>query len=182
MTNRTVHVTPISSDNPGAVELRADRGVVVSALISHYCPDCGERIDERLGVVHEMAAGRSITGEHQRMHFCSSWPAVAEERVWLDDHDDDDEAIAAATVRVLAEVDAAVAEIDERRSGKLARELAAVVADYTRRVADGEDLDDVVDDLTTGSEVHPGIYRDGEQWVAWDWSAADDGSTVEASR
>lgn len=81
-----------------------------------------------------------------------------------------------------AEVDAAVAEIDERRRAELTRELAAVVAEYTLRVADGEGLviDVMVDDLTTGSEVHPGIYHDGEQWVAWDWSAADDGSIVEA--
>lgn len=154
------------------------------------CEGCGEPISHgAVGLAtwdDERTCGK---GGWSHQHGCGVWNSPVEVAVLLDAYDDRIEEIVAdqdpddvdwfledrlhdlaedalndALTPMWAEVDDEQRHAAEQVRGRLLRELAGTLIEL------GQDPGDegLAAELETGSELEPGVHRDGGMWVAWD--------------
>lgn len=144
-------------------------GWVVWSPAAPRCPGCGqsgEGVRPADPPVWPDSLGVPVATDKQ--HGCGAWWAPVADR-WVPGPVTV-AALDAARREVLDDWTDYLDDLRDRRSARLARQLRDALDD----LADGADGDAV----TTGSDVEPGVYLDGDNgWVAWDWDPADqDGS------
>lgn len=159
------HIYPFGPARYVSVELVA---------MSHDCCDsCGERINvDRPGPVAWIDERTGdVQGSWSHQHGCGTWnqPFAVRREVELDDVDADTlagivEAMHAELVELVTD-DVTERTADIRRG--LAEDLTATLARYDEPLDEDETRQDREDETTTGSDVSPGIYRDGDEWYAW---------------
>lgn len=113
--------------------------------------------------------------EWSQQHSCGyrlsvRWMEVTE-RSGEDPTDDDVLRVAAA---LTAERQEDISDACEAIRAGLRRELRAALVRRDEPLADGETPEDRAYKITTGSEVEPGVYRIGDDWVAWAWPPVPD--------
>jgi hypothetical protein len=109
-----------------------------------------------------------------QQHGCGTWwgpdwvtidPSEAEALDELRDR------VVAAADKLMEDVRTTEAEADARARAALRRTLAEALAEL--------DAGAEPDDVATGSEMDPGVYRDGDEWIAWDYAEAWDNDGTE---
>jgi hypothetical protein len=148
------------------------------------CPRCRQpvaRVVEQCPVMLDTGArqGGQIL-EYSKQHGCGEWLSVDWDEVRASDRlaDITDDDVAAAA-RLLA---ARLAETIASKRDHIRMRLREDLQDALRRLAepleDDETAEDRTDEVRTGSEVEPGIYQEGGEWVAWDYDPAGSGDTI----
>jgi hypothetical protein len=66
----------------------------------------------------------------------------------------------------------------QRIEKDLQKDLQHALARLAEPLADDETLDDRADEVTNGNETEPGVYRDGDQWLAWTYDPAGSGDCI----
>lgn len=164
-----VHATVLVAQDPLGLEV--ERIVVWGDLVADLCPRCGEPVPDRGVPVHldGMAANGGQLIDRDLQHGCGEW--IAQLAVLADDeHDVLDKATMVAKARREELADA---------NDRIRRGLLSDLKKALDRIADGEDPDEV----TTGTNGTPGIYREPlDGWMAWADTADREGViTVYAS-
>ncbi|MBO2461740.1 hypothetical protein [Actinomadura violacea] len=157
-----VHATVLTAQDPRNLEV--ERIVVWGDPVSDLCPRCGEPIPDRGVPVY--LNGKACDGgelvDRDLKHGCGEW--LAQFAVLADEEDDvpgKADMVARARREELAEA-----------NGRIRRGLLRDLKNALERVADGEDPDDV----TTGTNGTPGIYKDWlDGWLAWGDTADSEG-------
>lgn len=118
-------------------------------------------------------------GTHSHQHGCGMWNPPTEGVATLPPEAEPDdpghdaqwsadqhrETLEDEAIRALAQLDA---EVDQERGAALHDLRASLHQQLTyamRELSRGTDPEDV----TTGSEMEPGVFRDGDEWIAWDF-------------
>lgn len=188
---RCVTVIPTELDTV-YVEL-SERAVDTCTGCDQHLPPAGPVtwIDSRSG---------SHQGAYSQQHRCGEWnePECVLIEIDLDDladMADPEESVYERIAAAAAELDADVAretdtEVRRIRAG-LISDLRDTLAQAADIAADTDLTDDekaeALNDLETGGEEAPGVYRDGGRWQAWAWhpchsvdDAGDDINVTEA--
>jgi hypothetical protein len=170
------------------------RAVVWADGIESTCPQCGQPVgmlEELCPVVLNCGAG--LGGQlldRDRRHGCGLWLAVSWQEVVAAREDTDPAGEVAPGILGEAVLDAARELADQRRqqiaqaraatTERLRADLAEALARLGEPLQDGETPQDRAEEVSTGSEVVPGVYREpgvpgdaegdpGGVWVAWDY-------------
>ncbi len=133
------------------------------------CPRCHETVARVIDAPPVLINPGYVGGQLDQLdlqHGCGCWLTVHWEQA--------DNEIEAVEIAARMAVDLQ-AEIERARRTMLA-DLRSNLTDALALLADGVDPDDV----TTGSEVHPGVYREGGRWLAWDFDPDGSGDTITA--
>ncbi|MEV0732346.1 hypothetical protein [Polymorphospora sp. NPDC050346] len=174
------------------------RGVYVARVVVwadrpyDRCPSCGQAVqmnsDCPVGLNLGEAGGQ--LQEHDKQHGCGEWLTVDwDEVTGTSKPDSDDEIVpgigpadVVAAAEQLAEVTRGKrADGRARLEQRLRDDLAAALDRLAEPLAAGETDQDRADEARTGSEVEPGVYREGDLWLAWDYApGTDDVVTVTA--
>lgn len=149
-----------------------DRLVVVWADRNYdTCPRCGQPVPVDPGNPVYFDNPPNPTTERDQKHGCGFWMSVASATFdpdLLDDGVDLDDHVAA----IAAELEKAYAEQVAAANQRIRNGLLQNLVDFLE--FDPEDREDEAG----GSETNPGIYRDGDQWAAWDYPTTDDGDPI----
>ncbi|MEU4534342.1 hypothetical protein AB0G15_05705 [Streptosporangium sp. NPDC023825] len=164
------HVADISGTN--ASHVTVPLWIVWADRPYRLCPNCKESVQ----VVPDCPASMDpSTGETQSVnltHGCGEWLAVR----WIavDSAEKVPEAAEWLEVWHAQDVHAArwVAVQD------LTNELRAALARLAEPLVAGETKADREAEIITGRDDTPGIYHDGDQWLAWAHDVRDDGETI----
>jgi hypothetical protein len=148
------------------------------------CPRCGQPVARVVGqcpVMLNTGAGQGgQIQEYSQQHGCGQWLSVdwsevpASDR--LSDVTEDDVAASARTFATrLAE---AITLRRERIRRRLREDLEEALGRLAEPLDDDETEQDRARDVRTGSEVEPGVYSEGGEWVAWDYDPDGSGDTI----
>lgn len=138
-------------------------GLMLSAAVVPTCDSCGQDVVfTGRHVEGYFRDGLIVQSERSRQHRCGTWAPPIVDVDWNVDDPFDPEALVAA-LRSRAET--ARADRDAATGRRLRRELAEFLAlPEDERKA-------------TGTDWEPGIYHNGNSWMAWDYDASQrDGS------
>lgn len=155
LTDTREAVTVIHPANAAALN-KGPAGLMVSAAVVLTCDGCAQnvRFDGSRVEGYFLDDGLVIEAEWSRQHGCGTWAPPIVWVTWPAGDDLDPEALVAELRRLTAE---AQGERNEATARRLRREL-------TEFLALPED-----DREATGTDWEPGIYHNGERWIAWDY-------------
>lgn len=148
------------------------------------CPRCRQpvaRVVEQCPVMLDTGAGQGgQIQEYSKQHGCGEWLSVDWDEVRPGDQlaevaEDD---IVAAARLLAARLVAAIASERENIRRRLREDLQDALCRLAGPLEGGETAEDRADEVRTGSEVEPGIYQEGGQWVAWDYDPDGSGDTI----
>jgi hypothetical protein len=150
--------------------------VELTRQTSNRCGRCGQEIQvSRPGpVVSFDAVTGAPNGGHSHQHGCGEWNAP--EAVACDVDFDATEAGCEATIRrLVADLDAQVAEVVAEAEAAVKADLAGQIIAARARLSeplDGDETaEDRLDELGDEGSLEPCVYLGGDQQlVAWDWS------------
>mgnify|MGYP006953623002 CR=1 FL=1 len=133
------------------------------------CPRCGGEVDLNPGCPFILDPqhhdGQYLVDVSQRHEHCGAWISVDHRQI----QDATPEQIT-ATAEKLSRLRC----VEQAGINRVIRDqLRGELADAMQRLADGADPEDI----TTGSDTHPGVYRADTTWVAWGY-AADGEDTI----
>lgn len=150
-------VTVIWPQNASALN-KAPAGLMLSAAVVLACDGCGQsvRFDGRRveGWFDGTGDGALVVqAEWSMQHGCGTWAPPIVWTTWCADDDTFDPEALVAELRALA------ADAQKDRNLATERRLRRDLAEFlAARIWE-----------PTGSETEPGIYHNGNQWVAWDY-------------
>jgi hypothetical protein len=152
------------------------RRIVVWGPAPRTCPGCEPVTSDRdpirdCPVILDPSVGDVQSVSQQ--HGCGAWWGPDWVVIDPDGEPSDELAdrVMIAAADEAADVRAAEAKEDARTRAALRRALADALED----LAAGGDPEDVA----TGSELDPGVYLDGDEWIAWDYAEAWDNDGTE---
>lgn len=152
------------------------------------CPRCGQPVPgvvENCPALLNTGAGQGgAIQEWDQQHGCGEWLAVS----WCEVKPAGDEVteaeIQAAAEELSAEWQREVTAKTSRIVAALRKELAVALARLAEPLDEDETIEDRDEEVRTGSETQPGVYREDGEWLAWSYPPVQDGSdsiTVYAS-
>lgn len=157
--------------------------IVWADRVINQCPLCRQPIDRIVEACPaHLNAGAGQGGQLQdysQQHGCGEWLAVT----WRAVADGESVEFVAAEIAASFTRDLAEERASIRR--RLTEELADAMARLAKPLADGETAEERAEEITTGSDTDPGVYR-GDGWLAWEFDPlTEDGTdciTVYAER
>lgn len=134
------------------------------------CPLCREPVSATVGdcpVQLDTGAGQGgAIREWDKQHGCGQWLDVDWRQVTADGGEVTDANVRAAAADLLTKRQQRIADALREIEAELRKDLTGALARLAEPL-DNETAEDRVDEVTTGSEVEPGVYLDDGEWLAW---------------
>jgi hypothetical protein len=147
------------------------------------CPGCDEPVSRVVECPVGLNTGAGQGGrleEWSKQHGCGEWLAVDWEEVTSSAATG--EVTTADVVAAATELAASLAAAIDKERGclraRLREDLAWALARLAEPLADGETSEDREEEVRTGSEVDPGVYREGDGWLAWGYDPDGSGDPI----
>jgi hypothetical protein len=112
-------------------------------------------------------------GGWSHQHGCGTWNSPCEEVITMDDLDNLPDAVETAEEVLDTAVAESVSSQTEALRVRLATSLRDALAERAGCLADGFTEAEADEQITTGSETDPGVYRDYDIWVTWAYGPLD---------
>ena len=178
-----VHYTTLT-DRDAVTGGTLTRGIVWTDRPYDRCPQCHEPCRREIDTCPVNLNGGAYQGgrleEWSQQHGCGQWLAVLWEEVAGTGEDgevtdDDINSAAAAAAEWLRE---AIDGERQRLRQSLTEDLALTLQRLAEPLDEDETAEDRAEDVRTGHEASPGVYLDGDRWVAWDYDPDGSGDPV----
>jgi hypothetical protein len=161
------------TEQPGWSGNESEARIFLTRRTRDTCIECGQPLPAgRPGPVTWFSQGQG-QGTHNHEHGCGVWN-LPEEVQLLVEHDDLyklDDLLAGLVDRLDTKVTTQQRESDATGVRvDLIKELRTFLRSH-----EGDDEEDI---LPTGSDVEPGVYREGGRWVAWNFDPRDETETI----
>ncbi|MEU1824221.1 hypothetical protein ABZ502_17560 [Streptomyces abikoensis] len=161
---RGVHAA-VLSDSAGPTDVWCPR-IVVWANRSHSrCPGCGQPVAQDLSQDVPVSLNRGELQPYSQQHPCGEWLSI----LWSEVSGTGEVTVVdveRAAHQLAAEVDNEHVRLRAAVEAQLRQDLKQALQRLAEPLAHQETREDREDEVRTGSDVEPGVYR-GEQWLAW---------------
>jgi hypothetical protein len=168
-----IHATVLRGRDPNGTMLAVP--IVWADRITDRCDQCGEPIAKVVegcpAVLDAEACAGGQLESTDLQHGCGNWLSV-------DWREADIDQVTAVAKEMAADRKREIDAEHERIERRLRRDLTAAMARLSEPLDAGETAEERADEVTTGSEIEPGIYHDADQWLAWDYDPASEGDTI----
>ncbi|MFD7866016.1 hypothetical protein [Streptomyces sp. NPDC059783] len=130
------------------------------------CPSCGQQVPRDVSLLVQL--NRGSLEPFSQQHGCGQWLDALWEPVRGagEGYEATPDGVLRVAAELLDRLNSARVDRRERIRARLRRELTAALHRLDEPLKEGETSEGRAEEVTTGNEIDPGIYRDGD-WLIW---------------